>query len=147
MNLGLKILKKNFVILSILILAITFATLVLVFVNDANYPSKTKHDTLRWIVIVDSHEDIIAVETSSREVWDTLKALYLNQTEMWIGGIVEEYNNYWGFRFRPDSIVVAEITIEGAQSNIQGIGGDLNYWLNVWSKQVYVLATVSELHE
>lgn len=138
--------KKSLVILSIFILVIIVVSLVLVSVNDASYLSKTRHDTERWVVIVDSHKDIIAVETTSQQVWDTLEALSLNQTEMWIGGLVEEYDNYWGFRFRPDSIVIAEITIEGAQSNIQGIGGDLNYWLNVWSKQVYVLATVSELH-
>ena len=66
---------------------------------------------------------------------------------MWIGGIVEEYDNYWGFRFRPDTIIIAEITIEGAQSNIQGISEDLNYWMNVWKKQAYVLAKVSEIHE
>ena len=143
----MKILKKNLVVLSILVLAIIIASLVLVSVNDASYLSKTKHESQRWVVIVDSHEDIVAVETSSQEVWDTLKALSLNQTEMWIGGLIEEYDNFWGFRFKPDSIVVAEITIEGAQSNIQGIGGDLDYWLNVWSRQVYVLAKVSELHK
>ena len=139
--------RKNIVILGVFIVAIIIASLVLVSVNDADNLSKTKHDTQRWAVIVDSHEDIIAVETTNQEVWDTLKALYLNQTEMWIGGLVEEYDNFWGFRFGPDGIVVAEITIEGAQSNIQGIGGDLDYWLNVWSRQVYVLATVSELPE
>ena len=147
MKLGVKILKKNLVILVILILIIIITTLVLVSVNYNSYLRKTKHESQRWVVIVDSHEDIIAVETSSQEVWDTLKALSLNQTEMWIGGILEKYDNYWGFRFGPDSIVVAEITIEGAQSNIQGISGDLNYWLNVWSRQVYVFASVSELHE
>ena len=98
-------------------------------------------------IVTDSKSDIIAVETSDVTVWDTFKALRLNQTEMWIGGFIVEYDNFWGFRFRPDSIIVAEITIEGAQSNIGGISGDLNYWINVWSKQAYVLATVSELHE
>jgi hypothetical protein len=66
---------------------------------------------------------------------------------MWIGGIVEEYDNYWGFRFDPNTIIIAEITIEGAQSNIQGISNDLNYWINVWTKQAYVLAKVIEIHE
>ena len=115
--------------------------------NNTDYLSKTKHDTQRWAVIVDSHGDVIAVETTDQVVWDTLKALGLNQTEMWVGGVVEEYNNYWGFRFKPASIVVAEITIEGAQSNIRGISRDLDYWINVWSTQAYVLARISELHE
>ena len=120
---------------------------VLVFINNADYISKTKHDTQKWAVIVDSKGDIIAVETTDEEVWAVLKALSLNQTEIWIGGLVEEYDNFWGFRFIPDSSTVAEITVEGAQSNIMGISGDLNYWINVWSKQAYVLATVFGLHE
>jgi hypothetical protein len=120
---------------------------ILLLLNNADYLSKTKHDSQRWAVVTDSKGDIIAVETTDPEVWAVFKALWLNQTERWIGGFVEEYDNYWGFRFRPDSIVVAEITIEGAQSNIGGISGDLDYWINVWSKQAYVLATVSELHE
>ncbi len=66
---------------------------------------------------------------------------------MWIGGIIELYNNKWGFRFKPDTIVVAQITIEGAQSNIQGISEDLDYWVNVWTKEAYVLANVVEIHE
>jgi hypothetical protein len=66
---------------------------------------------------------------------------------MWVGGIVEEYDSYWGFRFSPDSIVVAEVTVEGAQSNIRGISGDLNYWINVWAKEAYVFAEVVEVHQ
>lgn len=139
--------RQNIVILGVFIVAIIVASLVLVSMNDADNLSKTKHDTQRWAVIVDSHEDIIAVETTIQGVWDTLKALNMNQTEMWIGSVVEEYDNYWGFRFKPDSIIVAEITIEGAQSNIKGISGDLDYWIYVWSRQAYVLARVSELHE
>jgi hypothetical protein len=141
------VLRKNIIILSVFIVAIIFVSIFLVFVNNADYLSKTKHDSQRWAVVTDSKGDIIAVETTDPEVWAVFKALWLNQTERWIGGFVEEYDNYWGFRFRPDSIVVAEITIEGAQSNIGGISGDLDYWINVWSKQAYVLATVSELHE
>lgn len=48
---------------------------------------------------------------------------------------------------KDDSIVVAEVTIEGAQSNIRSIIGDLDYWINVWSNQDYVLAKVTEFHE
>ena len=101
----------------------------------------------KWVIITDSKGDIIAIETTDPDVWNILKALSLNQTEIWIGGFVERYDNFWGFRFSTDSIIVAEITIEGAQSNIAGISGDLDYWINVWSKQAYVLASVSELHE
>ena len=66
---------------------------------------------------------------------------------MWIGSIVEEYDNKWGFRFKPETIIVARFTIEGAQTNIKGISGDLDYWMNVWTKETYVLARVREIHE
>lgn len=112
-----------------------------------DYSAKTKHETELWTVIQDSKGDILAVETTDSVVWNTLVELGQNQTEMWIGGIVEEYTNYWGFRFMPDTIVVAEITIEGAQSNIQGVSEDLEYWINIWAKETYVLSRVIEIHE
>jgi hypothetical protein len=121
--------------------------LLLAYYGNIDYSYKTKHETDCWVVIKDSKGDIIAVETTNPAVWNTLVNLKNNQTEMWIGGIVEEYGNYWGFRFRPDTIVVAEITIEGAQSNIQGISEDLNYWINVWNKEAYVLSSVIEINE
>ena len=117
------------------------------YLTSSEYFSKTKHESERWAVIQDTKNDVIAVETSGEDIWISLKNLNQNQSEMWVGGIVEEYDNHWGFRFDPDTIITAEITIEGAQSNIQGISEDLNYWINVWTKQVYVLAKVIEIHE
>jgi hypothetical protein len=66
---------------------------------------------------------------------------------MWIGGFVETYSNKWGFRFKPDTIVVAQITIEGAQSNIHAMSRDLDYWINTWPNIAYVLAKVIEVHQ
>jgi hypothetical protein len=120
---------------------------VWVYTNHLGYLSKTMHETIRWAVIRDSKEDIIAVETTNHDVWNTLVSLHHNHTEMWIGGVVEEYENKWEFRFKPDTIVIAQITIEGAQSNIQGISRELDYWMNVWAKEAYVLAKVAEIHE
>ena len=115
--------------------------------NSIYYSEKTKHDTDTWAVIEDSKGDIIAIETTKHSVWDTIVNLHNNQTEIWIGGIVEEYDNHWGFRFRPDTTVIAEITIEGAQSTIQGISEDLNYWIITWGKEAYVFSKVVERHE
>ncbi|UCD96430.1 MAG: hypothetical protein JSV35_08080 [Candidatus Bathyarchaeota archaeon] len=114
---------------------------------DSEYLSKTKHDSDRWAVIRDSNGDIIAVESTDDETWNTLQDLRQNQTEMWIGGIIESYDNKWNFRFRPDTIIVARFTVEGGQSNIQGISTDLDYWINIWTKETYVLATVIEIHD
>ncbi|WGM88762.1 MAG: hypothetical protein NUK63_07520 [Candidatus Bathyarchaeum tardum] len=138
--------KKANVAIAMFVIAVVIISTVLVYWN-LNQPNKTKHETGRWALITDSKGDIIAVETNSLQVWSELKNLQQNQTEMWIGGIIEEYNNYWGFRFDPDTIVIAEITIEGAQANIQAISDDLDYWINTWQNEVYVFAKVTEIHE
>ena len=117
------------------------------YMNHLDYLSKTVHETDRWAVIVDSKGDIIAVETTSDEVWNQLVELHEKDEERWIGGIVEEYGNKWGFRFRPDTIIIATITIEGAQSNIQGISADLEYWIDIWANVAYVWASVVEIRE
>ena len=132
-------------IVIIIIALVGFSTSL--YLRSLDYSNKTKHETDKWAVIEDSKGNIMAVETVNPNVWRTLLNLLNNQTEIWIGGIVEEYDSHWGFRFKPDTIVVAQITIEGAQSNIQGISGDLNYWINIWDKEAYVLAIVVEIHE
>jgi hypothetical protein len=139
--------KNNLFLIGVAIITIMIIGISLwVYWGSVEFLDKTKHDTNTWAVIEDTKGDVIAVETAEPSVWDNLVNLRNNQTEMWIGGIVEEYGNYWGFRFRPDTIVIAEITIEGAQSNIQGISGDLNYWINTWAREAYVLSKVIEIH-
>ena len=140
--------KKKLVLTGIIIVvAVVVGYSLWTYTNHLDYLGKTRHETDRWAVIMDTKGDIISLETTSNDIWDTVDDLHQNQTVMWIGGIVEEYNNKWGFRFKPDTIVVAQITIEGAQSNIEGISGDLNYWINVWAKETYVLAKVTEIHK
>jgi hypothetical protein len=136
-----------FFLLVVMVLSIVVVYFVVVSLDNAEYLSKTKHESDSWVVMIDSKDDVIAVETSDPNVWESFSGLYKNQTEMWIGGIIEEYDNFWGFRFNPDSIVVSEITIEGAQSNIKAISQDLNYWINIWGKQTYVYAKVQEISD
>jgi hypothetical protein len=88
----------------------------------------------------------MAVETSKDEVWNTFVNLNQNKSEMWIGGIVEEYDNKWGYRFKQTTIIVAELTIEAAQTWIRGLSEDLDYWINTWAKETYVLVRVIEIH-
>ena len=139
--------KRSLVLVVVVIIIITICFSIWVYWVSVDYSDKTNHETDSWAVIEDSKGDIIAVETAELSVWNRLVNLYNSQTEMWVGGVVEEYSNYWGFRFRSDTIVIAEITIEGAQSNIQGISGDLNYWINIWVKETYVLTKVIEIHQ
>lgn len=140
--------KNRLVVAGVIVsVAVVIGFSIWAYLGSLDYSGKTKHETDTWVVIEDSNADIMSIETTDPSVWDTLVNLHTNQTEMWIGGIVEEYDNHWGFRFKPETIIVAQITIEGAQSNIQGISGDLNYWMNVWAKETYVLARVIEMHE
>ena len=129
------------------IIAAILTLSIWVYWGSVGYSDKIKHETDNWAVIKDSKGDVIAVETTDPSIWDDLVNLRNNHTEMWVGGIVEEYDSYWGFRFSPDSIVVAEVMVEGAQSNIRGISGDLNYWINVWAKEAYVFSEVVEVHQ
>lgn len=137
--------KNRQILIGIIVFVVVFIGFIAWIYWGMDSSSKTKHETDAWAVIRDSKEDKIAIETTDPNTWETIVDLHNNQTEMWIGGIVEEYDNYWGFRFNPDTIVIAQITIEGAQSNIQGISEDLNYWINIWAKQTYVLAKVVEI--
>ncbi|MCW4023300.1 MAG: hypothetical protein ACOWW1_05725 [archaeon] len=138
--------RKDILAVSIFVLAVVIASGFLVYWNDLHQQPKTKHETNRWAVITDSKGEIITVETTSLAVWNDLKNLEENQIQLWIGGSIEEYDNYWGFRFNPDTIITAEITIEGAQATIQSISDDLNYWINTWQNEVYVFAQVTEIH-
>jgi hypothetical protein len=103
-----------------------------------------KHETNRWVVIQDVNGDKMAVEPVSDLVWQTLVRLNQNGTEMFVGGIVERYDNKWGFRFKRDSVTVAQVTAEGLQGTISYISENLDYWLNSWA---YVSSKVVEMHE
>jgi hypothetical protein len=139
--------KKRIALAVIAAIVVVITAYLWNYRNYVDYLNKTVHETSRWAVIIDSKGDIIAVETTSDEVWDQLVDLHRNPAEMWIGGVVEVYENTWGFRFKSDTIIIAQITIEGAQSNIRGISEDLDYWINTWAEETYVLATVTEVHE
>jgi len=135
------------VAISLFVISVIIISGVLIYWNGNDRPNKTKHETNKWAVITDSKGEIIAVETTDQVIWADIKNLQQNQTELWIGGIIEEYDNYWGFRFNPDTIVIAEITIEGAQATIQAISNDLDYWINTWQNEAYVFAKVTEIYE
>ncbi len=105
--------------------------------------SAVKHETARWAVIVDREGNRMAVEPARDEVWLEITQLCQNQSMRFVGGIVERYDNKWGFRFKPENVTVAEFTAEGLQANIRYISEHLEYWLGGWA---YVTATVAETH-
>jgi len=117
---------------------------VAVWANYVDSLNAVKHETNRWAVIEDSNGDRMAVEPIDDHIWSELVQLNQNGTRMFVGGIVERYNNKWGFRFKPDSVRVAEFTAEGLQGTIRYISENIDYWLNLsWA---YVSSKVIEIH-
>jgi hypothetical protein len=105
--------------------------------------SALKHETSRWAVIEDVNGDRMAVEPSKDEVWSQLVELYESGQRRWVGGIVERYDSKWGFRFKPETVRVAEVTAEGLQATIRHVSQNLDYWLGGWC---YIGARVVEIH-
>ncbi len=108
--------------------------------------------TVGMAIIEDLEGDRIAVEPTSGEVWGELVELYNTEERLWIGGVVEVFifirpdpNYPWGFRFKPESITVAEVTAEGLQTAIRDISENVDYWIRVG--RAYVFARVMEIHE
>jgi hypothetical protein len=117
---------------------------IVVLVLHFEYVSQVEHETDRWAVIQDLNGDRLAVEPVSDHVWSELVQLHWNGTGMFVGGIVERYSNKWGFRFKPDTVTVAQFTAEGIQATIRDISTNIDYWLDLgWA---YVGANVVEIH-
>lgn len=134
--------KRVYVVL--VVSALVIIMIGVLFWNYLEGISALKHETDRWAVIEDVSGDCIAVETTNDTVWAQLVQLYENKTERFIGSIVEEYNNKWGFRLDPENITIAEFTAEGLQATIRYISENLDYWLDLgW---VFVHAKVTEIH-
>lgn len=106
--------------------------------------SALKHETDRWAVIKDVNGDIMAVEPANNETWNYLVQLNKNGTRMWVGGVLEKYDNKWGFRFRPENVTVAQFTAEGLQATIKYISENIDYWLDL--KWAYVNSKITEIH-
>ena len=135
---------KKIVLIGVLIVVLVVTSYsVWTYVRYFDYTSKTLHETTRWAIITDLNRDIIAVETTRDDVWNTLRELHQNQTIMWIGGIVEEYDNKWGYRFKPETLTVAEVTIEGGQTTIKELSENLDYWINTWGTWTYISTKTS----
>jgi len=130
-------------IVTVLIVVVVILSVV-VWANYVDYLNAVKHETNRWAVIEDVNGDKMAVEPTSNQVWSELVNLHQNETRMFVGGIVERYNNKWGFRFKPDTVRVAQFTAEGLQATIRDMSADIDYWLSLgWA---YVSAKVVEIH-
>jgi len=134
---------KKLYIFCIILFAVAIVIGTLGLVNYLETPNVVKHETNRWAVIEDFTGDRIAVEPLSDEVWSQLVQMQHNGSRLWIGSIVEKYDNKWRFRFKPQNMTIAEVTAEGLQATIRHISENLDYWLGGWA---YVSAKVVEIY-
>jgi len=134
--------RKWFIAAAIVVGAIVVLSLA-VWANYRDLSNAVKHETNRWAVVEDVNGDRMAVEPVDDHVWSEIVQLNQNRTRMFVGGIVERYDNKWGFRFKPDSVRLAQVTAEGLQATIRYISENIDYWLNGWA---YVSAKVVEIH-
>jgi len=135
--------KKVWVAVALLITVAVAALSVTIWTRHLEELSALKHDTDRWAVIQDVNGDRMAVEPTSGEVWSQLVQLSQNGSRRWVGGMVERYDNKWGFRFNPETVTVAEVTIEEAQATIKYISEHVDERLDKWT---YVSSRVAEVH-
>jgi len=128
----------------LLVSSAIFLISIAVLMNYLDYLSAVKHETNRWAVIKDINGDMMAVEPTNDDVWSELVQMNQNGTRTWVGGKVERYGNKWGFRFSPDTVIVAEVVAEGLQATIEFISSDIEYWENLdWA---YVSSKVVEIN-
>lgn len=84
---------------------------------------------------------VIAVDPAQGEALDALAEMALTGEARWVGGEVEAFENAFGFRFHPDTVVVAEFTAEGLQAgSYRAIQEDFAYWQGLGV--VYIWGTV-----
>jgi hypothetical protein len=134
---------KKSAIVAIALASISIIVGVILWTSYKQPTDEPGHEAKRWALIEDLTGDRIAVGTTSDEVWSQLLQLEQNGSRLRIGGIVETYNNSWGFRFKPDSLKTAGVTAEGLQATIRYVSENLNDWLGQWA---YVDAKVIEIH-
>ncbi len=86
----------------------------------------------------------ILVDPSRQEARDALMEMHATGAALWVGGEIESFDNAFGFRFKPDTIVVADFTVEGAQAVFyRTIQDDFAYWQAFGF--VYIEGTVAAL--
>ncbi len=71
----------------------------------------------------------ILVDPSRQEAIDALMEMHVTGEAKWVGGEIESFDTAFGFRFKPDTIVVADFTAEGSQAVFyRTIRDDFAYW-------------------
>lgn len=72
---------------------------------------------------------IIEVDLGRQEAIDALIEMHRTGQRKWVGGEIESFDNEFGFRFKPNTIIVADFTAEALQAvRYRTIQEDFTYW-------------------
>ena len=84
---------------------------------------------------------IIEVTPNKQEVIKILANMVDSGDEKWVGGELERIRNRYSYRFKPETIVVADVIADGLQaSKYITIQKDFDYWQSL--KTVYIKGNV-----
>lgn len=105
----------------------------------------------KHLVLIQNYSDTMWIGTHSDSLGEVMRTKVGDRNEYWIGGRVVPDEDYpWGFYFDPNTIVIAEMTVEGMQTTIRQIAEDTDYFANNgWSNGLtehawFVLGSFSE---
>lgn len=94
----------------------------------------------------DGDQMSIRVSPSDQEAFDALTEMSKTGEIRWVGGEIQSVKNDFGFRFKPDTVVVSEITAEGLQAvKYKSIQEDLDYWTGLGT--VYISGKVVSIRD
>jgi hypothetical protein len=81
-------------------------------------------------LVEDPSGDRMVIEVGpGLEAVDSLIEMHESGDPRWVGGSIEEHDSKFGFRFKPETVVVSEITAEGLQAvYYETIQENLTYW-------------------
>ena len=72
---------------------------------------------------------VVLVDAERNETIDALMEMHRTRKPKWVGGRIEIYDNEFGFRFKPETVIVAQYTAEGLQAvYYHVIQEDFDYW-------------------
>ncbi len=104
--------------------------------------------TVRDFIVEDPDGDqmFIRVSRGNLEAFDALTEMSMIGEEKWVGGEIQTAKNDFGFKFKPDTVVVSEITAEGLQAvKYKSIQEDIDYWTGLGT--VYISGKVVSIRD
>ncbi|MFO7851504.1 MAG: hypothetical protein ACQERS_14135 [Bacteroidota bacterium] len=84
-----------------------------------------------YFAYIKNYSDKMWIGTYSDSIANKMKSVTGTDNQLWIGGgVIPDSNMKYGFYFDPNTVLMAEATVEGMQITIQQISQDPVYYQN-----------------